>query len=471
MTPQFDVVVVGLGPAGMAAASTAARAGLSVTVVDDNPAPGGQVYRQGLAGLTGPGTRRRQGKRLIDDFEQYRSRIKVFEDAVVWAAFPPRTINIHQNETLTEIGFQRLIVCEGAQERVIPFPGWNLPGVMTAGGLQKMILHQRILPGRRIVLSGAGPLLLATAAAAVRAGAEVAAVCDSNPKSAYLPLLAQLAMKPGLLAEGFYYLRDIVKNRIPLLHSHAVVAAEGDDKVRRVTVAKLNADGSPQSHGRQEIEADVVALNHGFLPGSRLTRLLELAHVFDPVQRAVRPVVDRWGRTSRQDVFAAGDGAGVGGADYARLAGQAAGLTAALDLDRITLTEFNARTRPLLCRMVGYARYGDRLHALTAPRPGLYDALTDETIICRCEGLTLGRIKEFKAKTGGSLTELKPSRVGMGSCQGRICEPILIELLTHWGGRPDDIGQFHLRPPITPMRLGVFEQEARNNYYKESKKD
>ncbi len=460
MNSEYDVVVAGLGPAGMAAACAAAQAGLRVAAVDENPAPGGQVYRQGLSGRSGSSRRKQRGGRLLAQFNKQRGNITVFPNTVIWASFEPKVLNLLRENALERLAYKRLIVCEGAQERTMPFPGWILPGVMTAGGLQKMLLHQRILPGERIVLSGAGPLLFATAAAAVQAGAKVLAVCDSNPRSAYFPLLSNLARHSVLMAEGLHYFGSLIKQRIPILYSQAVVAAKGDEKVRKVTIARLDSEGVPMSGGRIELDVDTVGLNHGFLPGSRLTRLLGLNHVFDPMQRALRPVCDRLGRSSVNHILVAGDGAGVCGADYAELGGQAAGLAAAADLGRFGPNELNKLTRPLLKQMSWYIRYADRLHTLTTPKPGLYQALDGQTVICRCEGIELARVQEFAAKTSGSLTELKPSRAGMGMCQGRVCEPIMIELLNLWGHELDKIGQFHLRPPFTPIPLSVLETEA-----------
>ncbi len=466
MNSAFDLVVAGLGPAGMAAAAHAAQSGLKVAVVDENPAQGGQVYRQGLSGLAGSSARKSRGRTLIKRFEKYQDRMEIFHDCLIWASMAPSTLNLLQDGSLKQLEYRRLIACEGAQERTIPFPGWTLPGIMTAGGLQKMILHQRILPGKRMVFSGAGPLLFATAAAAVEAGAEVLAVCDANSRQSYLPLMGRVASRSVLIAEGFHYMRQLISHRVPIYYSKAVVAAQGDGKVQQVTLAGLDRDGSPRSGKRQELMVDVLGVNHGFLPASRLTRLLELSHVFDPLQRALRPVCDRFGRTSDGKVLVAGDGAGVAGADYAALAGQLAAMAAVSDLLNEPSGELDKKSRPLLREMASFQKYADRLHGLTIPKAGLFKNLEDDTIICRCEGVTIGKVKEFMAKTGGSLTELKPSRLGMGPCQGRVCEPIIRELLNLWGRTPAECGELHLRPPIAPIPLGVFEKEAVQNYFK-----
>jgi NADPH-dependent 2,4-dienoyl-CoA reductase/sulfur reductase-like enzyme len=466
MTTVFDVVVVGLGPAGMAAASSAARAGLKVAVVDENPAPGGQVYRQGLSGLCGSWARKGRGDKLLKEFERHQDQMEIIHNAVVWASLSPNSLNLLKDGSLSQLEYKRLIICEGAQERTIPFPGWTLPGVVTAGGLQKLILHQRVLPGKSMVFAGAGPLLFASAAAALKAGAKVLAVCDANPRSAYIPLMGRVASRPVLIAEGLHYMSQLVKQRVPILYSKAVVEAIGDEKLSRVVLADINPNGAPLSGRRKELEADVLGLNYGFVPASRLTRLLEVSHTFDPMQRGLVPVCDRFGRTSNNQVLVAGDGAGVGGADYAALAGRLAALAAASDVTPISPDELNRQSRPILREMAVYRKYAERLHALTAPKPGLYQSLDDETIICRCEGTSVAKVKEFMAKTGGSLTELKASRISMGPCQGRICEPILLELLSVWGCSAYEIGELHLRPPLAPIPLRVFENEANNNYFK-----
>ena len=467
MIPEFDVVVVGLGPAGMAAASSAVQAGLKVAVIDENAAPGGQVYRQGLSGFTGSGARKSRGSKLLKSFQQDQGRMEFFPNSLVWASFATDCLNVKQNDTLLQIGYRRLILCEGAQERTVPFPGWNLPGVMTAGGLQKLILHQRVLPGGRMVFSGAGPLLFAAAAAAVKAGAQVLAVCDANPRTAYLPLLGRVASRSVLMAEGMHYFRELIKQRVPIHHSKAVIAAQGDEKVQQVTLADLNGDGSAKVNKFQHLEVDIVGLNHGFLPASRLTRLLDVAHIFDASQRALRPLCDRFGRTSNRKILVAGDGAGVGGADYAALAGKLAASAAISDLTNMPPDELDRQSRPLLSEMAGFQKYADRLHKLTAPKPGLYQNLDDDVVICRCEGVTVGKIKGVLDKSQGSLTELKASRISMGPCQGRTCEPIILELLSMWGHSPAQSGELHLRPPIAPIPLKVFEKEAVENYFKQ----
>ena len=459
---KFDVVVVGMGPAGMTAAVELAERGLKVAVFDENPQPGGQVYRQSplefkRADGRSLGLKSQTGLRLIERFNRLAGEIEVFQNTLIWGVFDDRELSFQRDQTCDGVGFNKLILCEGACERTVPFPGWTLPGVMTLGGLQKFILHQRVLPGQRVLLSGSGPLLVAVAAEVLKAGAESLTLCEASNLKGSFKLLAELFFQEGLLSEAFSYLVPILKRLIPVHRSHAVLNAIGDNRVEEVVIARLDDDWKPVLGTEKTLRVDVVGLGFGFQPMARLCRLAGCRLEFDLNQRAFKPVVDSNMRTSRADIYAAGDSAGIGGSRMASVEGHLAALHAASTFGTLTPGELDQVHNRLTREKKKIARYMTRLDEMFTPRSGIFDIVQEETVICRCEETTAGDLQKAIQMKHLNLNAIKKrTRLGMGPCQGKTCEAIAVEMGLRAGVPLSELETLTIRPPITPIPMSLM---------------
>ena len=461
---QFEAVVVGAGPAGMAAALELSKHEVNTAVIDEAEAPGGQVYRRIPAAfkVTSPKRlthRQRTGRQLTRAFLQPHEKLTIFTQSSVWGAFDPYRLDILHNDQIFRLAYQKLIICEGANERFIPFPGWTLPGVLSIGGLQKLLCHQRLIPGKRILLAGSGPLLIAAAAELIRSGANLAGVLEAARLLEGIPLLSEMFRQKGLLGESIVHAIPLLKNSKLFQQRTCIVEAHGKDRVEAATICQLDGDGRPVAASKKIVKTDAVGIGFGFKPGARLSRLCGCKHIFDSQKGGFLPVLDTYQAADQADIYVAGDAAGIGGAAMAEIQGGIAGLHAAYSLGRISKTRFGLLIQPLLNSKERVARYSRKLEQIYTPRDVLYQIVTPETIICRCEGVTAGEIWEQMEKGRLDLTSLKPARLGMGPCQGRGCESIAAELLRLNGVDSHMIEPLELRPPLIPMPISVFEKK------------
>jgi thioredoxin reductase len=462
MTLHFQAVVVGMGPAGMAAAIELGRAGVRTALIDQAPLPGGQVYRHPprefrISHAIAP-SRHRIGDLLRQELTRAAPSVTVLNDALVWGAFAPAALSVHQAGRNFEVAYERLVICEGAQERVIPCPGWTLPGVLSLGGLQKMITSHGIAPGGRVLLAGSGPLLVGTAAVVASAGADMVGVYEAVPFAKFMSLGLGVMAWPRLLPESFSYMGELVAKRAKIRFGWALRSLAGDDRVREATLVSLDAAGAPIAGSEKNVPVDVVGIGFGLQPHVRLARLMGCRTEYDFSRRYFAPVSDNWCQSSQPGVYVAGDGAGVGGADWSEAQGRIAGLHAAWSLNRRDcgqLSDFSShwvRTRKRL------QLYVKALHKVFTPKDGHFSAMTPETVVCRCEGVKAGELTARMRMGEQDLTALKPTRLAMGPCQGRGCEGIATELLRLHGVPPENLKTLHLRPPIMPMPLSAFAQ-------------
>jgi NADPH-dependent 2,4-dienoyl-CoA reductase/sulfur reductase-like enzyme len=465
MNASFDVLIVGMGPAGMAAAVELCRRGVQVGILDDNPEPGGQVYRQispefKITDHGFMGGKHKRGARLIDDFNAVRSRCTIFDSAYVWGYFDGDSLAYVRNNEISLVRYKKLLLSEGAMERPVPFPGWTLPGVMTLGGLQRLVLHERVLPGQRILLAGCSPLLLPVAANLTRVGGRLVAMCDSLALGRYWKLIPELLRHRELAQEAASYYLSVLKGRVLVLRPAAVISATGQTRVDAVRVAELDSHGSPVPGSEKEFQVDILGISHGFLPAGRLARLTGCRHVYDPVQHYWKPEVDAHMRASREDIYIAGDSSGVDGRDAAVIKGRLAALHMAAQLGRISISRMQHLTERLHREYAGLLRYATRLHQVFSPRPGALDVVDKDTIVCRCEQVTVGDVLDGIAKGYRNINEIKRTRAGMGICQGRTCESVVAALMRQKGVPIEEIGYLNLRSPLSPMPFAVLEAYA-----------
>jgi NADPH-dependent 2,4-dienoyl-CoA reductase/sulfur reductase-like enzyme len=457
---DLELVILGSGPAGLAAAIEAAKVGVSVTVLDENARPGGQIYRQLNAGFTvsAPdvlGHDYQRGQELLAEFGSIADRVEYLDDTLVWALSPERELAFLRRGESRSVRYGQLVIAVGAYDRPVPFPGWTLPGVFTAGGAQRLVKTQRVLPGEKILLAGTGPLQLAVANQIVDAGGTVEAIVEAGNIDRWMSLARGAWGQWSLIADAWRYWSGIRKAGIPLWREHIITEARGDGRVEEAVVARVDQDWRPVPGTARTLAVDAVCVGYGFVPSVELTRLAGCEHRYDPLLGGWIPVRGDTMATSVPNVYAAGDCAGVAGSFVAIEEGRIAGLAIAQALGRLSGDEATRRMEPCRERLAGLTRLRRTLDEISMPRPGLYELGTDDTILCRCEEITLGEIKAALEAGVTDMNEVKRvTRMGMGNCQGRMCGPALQEIIARERGvSPAEIGPLNPRPPIRPVPI------------------
>jgi NADPH-dependent 2,4-dienoyl-CoA reductase/sulfur reductase-like enzyme len=453
MSEVCDLAVIGGGPAGLAAAAVAAAEGLSVTLLDEQSGPGGQIYRGIETRLMKPGAPdgdMLRGGALARAFRESGARA-VF-GASVWSVESSGQIGFSVDGRAQLITAQRIVVATGATERPVPLPGWTLPGVLTVGAAQILLKTAGIVPQGRVWLVGQGPLLRLYATQALAAGARFAGILDTTPPGRRQQVLTKLPMGAAAwrdLSKGLAWSTRIAAARIPWLAGASDIAIEpkADGAVGAIAFTVRGQ--------RRREQADIVLLHEGVVPNVQITRALDAAHVWDGAQRCFRPVLDEWGQSSLERVFVAGDGGGIAGAAAAAASGRLAGIAVAYSLSAIDRNRRNALAAPLRRELRRQKAIRPFLDALFAPRPEIL-APADDTIVCRCEAVPARVLREAVGLGCVGPNQLKAfTRCGMGPCQGRYCGLTTTEVIAAARGvSPEDVGYYRLRPPIKPLTLG-----------------
>ena len=458
MTERCDLIVLGGGPAGASAAIEAAALGLDVVLIDEGRDAGGQVYRPPSSALRiiPPSKDRTAGDKLRRQLVASGARSRFARRAwMVERGFRVMSMGPDGPETAEA---PALIVATGAQERHIPVPGWTLPGVIGLAAATILLKSDKLLPARRSVVAGCGPLLFLVAATILEGGGEVAAVVDLNARTAWLKALPMMLSRPALAWQGAKWIAAIQARGVPILHRHAVRRIEGSSEVKAAIAGPVDETGRPLPGGELRFEADAVCLGFGLQPTTEATRMLGAAHRFDEALGGWTVVTGRDRATSIPGLYACGDGAGVFGAAAAPLAGRIAALAAARDLGRIDASTFARRAVPLQAAFDKAAWFGGAMATLARPGPGTIGLTTPETILCRCEGLARSTIDHAVAAGSKSLVDLKAAtRCGMGPCGGRVCGEAAAMAIAAGTGQPrSQIAPATARPPLRPRPLGLL---------------
>ena len=456
-----DLAIIGAGPAGLSAALAAASCGLRPVVIDENPAPGGQIYRQ-LPGdfqverAKDLGHTYQKGQRLLG--KAYRADIDMRLGTTVWGLFDSLTLGLECAGSAESLQCDALVLSTGGYDRAIPFPGWTLPGVMTLGGAQTLVKSQRMLPGKRIVLSGSGPFLMPVASQLIRGGAKIVAVLEASRPAGWLSRAGALWGQWERFQEAWEYVTPLISARVRVRFGEAVIEAWGRGKVGGVVTASLDNNWRPIPDTERTILADAVAVGYGFTINTQLSRLCRCEHEFKPGYGGWTVKTDSRQATSIANVFAAGEATGIGGSDIAAAEGAIAGYSAAQALGRISESEMWTRQAPYLSKLRKLRSFARVMAELFAPRAGLLDITTPDTVVCRCEEVTAGQIQEAVDNGAHDLTGVKSrTRVGMGYCQGRVCGAAVAGLVARRTGRSEEeVGIYTGRPIVKPVSMGAL---------------
>ncbi|GHF34042.1 NAD(P)/FAD-dependent oxidoreductase [Streptomyces morookaense] len=463
----YDLAVVGAGPAGLAGAVAAAELGLGVVLLDASAHTGGQFYRQ-----PAPQARAARPEALHHDWSAYAGlRRRLAESSVrhlpghhVWSiTHEAPAWSVHcltgddgSDEQPVRVRARAVLLATGAYERHLPFPGWTLPGVVSAGGAQAMLKSGLVLPGRRIVVAGSGPLLLAVASSLAAAGARVPALVEASGYLAYARHPRALAANPQKAAEALVHGAALLRHGVRLRSRSAVTAVHGTDRVEAVTVTRLDRTWRPVQGSGRRIACDALAVGHGLVPQIELATALGCA-TRTSADGTSALVLGPLQETSVRGLWAAGETGGVGGVRLALAEGELAGIAVAARLGAGRAR--GSRIVQLRRRRDRMRAFADAMAAAHTPGPGWRCWLADDTDVCRCEEVTAGRIREAVDDLGArdARTVKLLTRAGMGWCQGRMCGPA-VACLAARDGAPEPPPE--RRPFAVPVPMSVLAQCA-----------
>lgn len=452
-----NIIVVGAGPAGVRAVQTLVEAGLHPLLIDENRRAGGQIYRQPPPGFVRSkkvlyGFEAAKAEALHGSFEQLRSKIDYRPDTLVWNCTPGQLDLLHA-QGHTEQAYTHLILCTGALDRVMPFPGWTLPGVYTLGAAQVALKAQGCVLDGRVVIAGSGPLLYLLAYQYAKAGADVVAVLDTARFGGKLRALPALLRQPVTLAKGLYFMGWLRARGIAILDGVEHIAADGKQSLQSLQSLRWTRKGKTT-----EIACDALATGFGLRSETQLAELAGCRLLFDPLNQQWLPQRDDAGRSSVPGVYLAGDGSGIAGADAAELSGRAAALALLQDLglprNAAAKTAMASESRQLAHALRSNLQFRQGLETAFPTAVQWARHCADDLVICRCEEITAGQLRNSVQQQGSiEINRLKAlTRVGMGRCQGRICGAAAAEILAQATGLSvADVGRLRVQAPVKPI--------------------
>jgi NADPH-dependent 2,4-dienoyl-CoA reductase/sulfur reductase-like enzyme len=458
MNDERRIVIVGAGPAGVRAAETLVAAGVKPIVIDENARWGGQIYRQPPAN---GGFER--SKKTLYGFEAHKAdalhstmaallpHLDYRPDTLAWACEAGHLDTLHAGREL-RVPFSHLIIASGAADRVLPVPGWTLPGVYTLGAAQVALKAQGCAIGRRVVLAGTGPLLYLVAYQYVKAGAQVAAVLDTSPLAQQIAAAPKLARLPSTFAKGLYYVGWLKTRGVRIERDVRLLGIRGVDGVE-----SLEWRAARNGSATETIACDAVGVSFGLKPETQLADLAGCRFRFDATNRCWLPEVDAAGRSSVRGLYLAGDGAGIAGADAAELAGRRAALAL---LDDLGIAHPRGPGMPdaasIERNLKRIAVFREGIETAFAPPAKCASQWPDDMTVCRCEEIDAGTLRRcIRGGEANEINRLKAlTRVGMGRCQGRMCGEAALTLLSEETGKPlEAVGRLRSQPPVKPIPL------------------
>ncbi len=446
------VVVVGAGPAGIRCAEALVKAGIRPLVIDEGRRSGGQIYRQQPENFSRSakelyGTEAPKAKNLHASFEQLLPDIDYWPESLIWS-IDRETLYVVSNNKQITVEFSGLIICAGATDRLLPVEGWHRAGCYSLGGSQIALKSQACAIGSEVAFMGTGPLLYLVAAQYAKAGAKVAAVVDTSAFSLRIKALPWLLANPSALINGLVLTAKLMLAGVKMYSGAEPVAVDGDDE-HGVSGLRIR-----DKKGREQtIRCDAVAMGYHLRPETQLADLARCEFRFDEQTRQWLPRLDEDGRSTMDDVYLAGDGASIMGADAAERRGELAALALLQDqgytVNQNRLQELRDQVSRLRRFALGLSK--------AFPWPyHLVKKLSDSTVVCRCETITVGNLRNTLKETGAREANRAKafSRVGMGRCQGRFCANSGAEIIAaETGVQIFEAGRLRGQAPVKPLAL------------------
>jgi thioredoxin reductase len=457
---MHNVVIVGAGPAGLSAALAAAAAGAPVLLIDSNPRLGGQYWRMPSESVGEQGEQHfdlATGLMLINAVKAHK-QIEVLSNAQIWSATHKEGVNtlrLIQNGVEKIINTKNLILCTGAYDRTLPFPGWDIPGVMTPGGVQSLLKGHGVLAGKKVVVAGSGPFLLPVAAGVIKAGGEVIELLEANNSARWLLSPFALIENVAKLKEAFYYIKTISQAKVRARFKSAVIAAYKNSEGNLESVDVATIKGNFKVKKIRNVKCDVAAVGWGFTADTSLAGALGCKQIVAK-DGGVVVFADENQQSSIPGLFVAGEITGIGGAELSMAEGVIAGIGAAKFVGcKVEVLKVHRKRR------AKKQRFANALIKSYPIKSGWISWLKEQTVICRCEEVSLKSLKFAIDELGAtdSRTAKLLTRCGMGLCQGRVCGRAVVDLVSNeLKVSPTDLDRFSAanRPIISPIPLGVL---------------
>ncbi|MBT8078093.1 MAG: FAD-dependent oxidoreductase [Gammaproteobacteria bacterium] len=453
-----ELLVIGSGPAGLSAAATAAEQGIDVLLLDERVKAGGQYFKQPYApdgtapSLVGD-PQIAAGRALIE--RARRAGVTMRSGVAVWGAFAPREFAVFDGTGSKLYQPGRAIIAAGAYERGLPLPGWTLPGVMTTGAAQTLLRSYSVLPGKRVLVAGNGPLNMQVALELQRAGADLVAVLELAPRPglSQFPAAVRMALNaPGITRQGWQILKDLRALNVPVIHGHGLVSIGKSDGGLQVLVGKVGDAGIA---GDRSFDVDVVCMGYGFQPNNEILRSLGCAHTWDAARGSLVTTRDADCATSVSGIYAIGDCCGLGGAHAAREEGIIAATAVVRSLGGELSPDLVREEQRARRRLRRHRAFQAALWQLFGARQYMAELALPDTEVCRCENVSRAQIEGVLREGNVSLAALKRrTRLGMGPCQGRYCAPVAAAMIAGYNdATPDEFSLFAPRVPFKPVRV------------------
>jgi NADPH-dependent 2,4-dienoyl-CoA reductase/sulfur reductase-like enzyme len=474
MSDILDLLIVGAGPAGLSAARIASSQGLSVTVVDEQPRFGGQVFRQApeeFAAADPDSMHTYPFSHRLFEWARGTTAVQWHFSTLVWGIFDdPQDEHVRQIGTAglqgaSVLKARRVLIATGAYDLPVAFPGWTLPGVLSAGGVQTMIKSQSLMPGQRFLLVGGHPLLLLVAELLLDAGAQIAEVAIARSLPSMKEMLRATRALPGqsrLVKQLLAILLKLRRHGVPLRFATGIERAHGDESVQAATLCNVDQNWHAMAGTQRRVEADTVVVGYGLLASTELARQAGCAVRWDSAAGGWLVQHDDRLRSTQSGVLVAGEQTGIAGAFNAHLQGELAAWQCVLELQQpAAVTKIEKTIADLQLRLGRNRRFTDTVIALSAPKlEALAQAITPDTVVCRCEEVTAQEVNQFLDAHPyvADINSIKLAcRTGMGMCQGRYCQHTVAQMLASRLGRGiDQVGIYKAQAPVKPVPVAVL---------------
>ena len=455
----YDVAIIGAGPSGIGAAAMLANHALNVLLIDENNQIGGQIWRKPAypptRGFGGRPLHGKQGGVCLDTLVKYN--LHIITPACVLGVFPEKRLLLSTPQgKVKEIKARRIIFATGAREKVRPFKGWTLPGVMTLGAVQILLKYYGVLAASQILAAGTGPLMYLLSGQILSAGGNITAVLDRSSLATLLNVTGAMVGQSSKIGQGLPALIHLVKNRVPIKCGMQIVEVIQKRHFMEVIAAKVASNGALIPGSEQRYMTQILACGNGFVPNIELPQLAGCGLTYAAGMGGWVVAVDASMETSVSGLFAAGEITGIAGGDKALIDGRLAALSILRQFGKLNAKKHRIDQAALSAKRRRCLRFAAFLNRQWAIHPQEWAGIDDDTIICRCEDITMGTICGWIQKGITSAAELKrATRCGMGNCQGRTCAPLIYDILDAYSvvtkqGHPP----LSVQMPVKPIPLG-----------------
>lgn len=455
------IVIVGAGSAGISAAETLGKYGLQSTLIDESSKIGGVVYRGPIRETNSMPhldvNYRRSMNALHTRYNHQKKHIDLSLETTVLGPETDKSMMVMKKGVIDSIDYDALILSTGCHERSVPFPGWQLPGIMLLGGVQLQIKSGLVRPGSRMAIVGTGPLLPLVAVQLHKAGVEVVGVYEASQFHKLAKEAVALLNLPRLTLNGLSLMAYLKKQGIPFHYGWGVVSAEGHQEVSQLKVAPYDNEWRADRKKMKTLDVDAVGVGYGFVARTHISQLMRLDHEYQLMSGYV-PVIDNYLETSKPNVFVAGDSSGILGSDGAIYEGRIAATRIAERFGAISTAEAEANIQKYQERLnkirnfrFGFDRFSER-------KLGLLDLPESDTVVCRCENVRRSQVDQALSEGVKDITTLKMrTRVTMGDCQGKICGSYCYDRFEQAGMR-EEMGIIRPRFPLDPIPFSALEE-------------